>query len=50
MREVRDKLINSKKGVSACPLGRVMKPKKSLGILALYFVVDLIYIKTGEIF
>ena len=30
-----------------CSLGRVMKPKKSLGILALCFFVDLIYIKTG---
>jgi hypothetical protein len=26
-----------------------MKPKKSLGILALYLFVDLIYFKTGEI-
>ena len=32
----------------ACTVGRVMKPKKSLGIFALYFYVDLIYIKTGE--
>ena len=31
-----------------CRVGRVMKPKKSLGILALCFFVDLIYIKTGK--
>jgi hypothetical protein len=36
--------------VSVCTIGRVMKPKKSLGILALYFFVDLIYIKTEKIF
>ena len=35
-------------GIARCTVGRVMKPKKSLGILALYFFVDLIYIKTGK--
>ena len=32
----------------SCALGRVKKPKKSRGILAICFFVDLIYIKTGK--